>query len=266
MFSKFVQPGMLKENLAFIRFGKGPEKVVVFPPINDALFDAAQVGRYIQRLFAPLTKTMEVIAVSRKRNLPVGYTTREMAADYARALEEIGPAHVIGVSLGGMIAQHFAQDYPACVKKLILVASAYRMGPEGLIIARRWIPWARMGMWKEIYQDTVELSYRGWQNIACQLITPYVVAQCAKIEDPSDFITAGQAGIIHDAQAGLETMRIPTLLIAGTADRFFPEALFYEMGERMPDARLMIFKGARHGVLEDQRCRAMHVIQDFIRP
>ncbi len=264
MFFKSVESGMLKNQLAFIRFGKGAEKVVVFPPINDALFDVTRVAFYIHRLFAPLAKNFEVIALSRKRDLPVGYNTREMAADYARALEDIGPAHVIGVSLGGMIAQHFAQDYPACVKKLVLVASAYRMGPEGLIIARRWIPWARMGMWKDIYQDTVELSYRGWQSIACQLLAPYVMAQFAKIKDPSDFITAGQAGIIHDAQGSLETLRTPTLLIAGTADRFFPEALFYEMGERLPDARLMIFKGARHGVLEDQRCRAMRVIRDFI--
>ena len=153
-----IETGSIKNKYPYIRFGKGEEKLVIFPPINDALFAVPEVALFVHGLFYPFGKKYEVYAISRRRNLPVGYSTREMAADYAEALRTIGPAHILGVSLGGMIAQQFACDHPEFVKKLILVSSAHHMGPDGLKIARRWIPWARMKMWKSIYRDTAELS------------------------------------------------------------------------------------------------------------
>lgn len=264
MFSSHFETGSIKNKYPFVRFGRGEEKLVVFPPINDALFSIPEVAWFVYSLFSPFGKKYEVYVISRKRNLPVGYSTREMAADYADALESIGPAHILGASLGGMIAQHLACDYPGYVKKLILVASAHRMGPEGLKIARRWIPWARLGMWKSIYRDTAELSYNRFYQMGCRLAEPYVLGMCRKIKDPSDFITAGQAGIIHDSMERLGDIRAPVLITGGTDDSFFPEAHFYEMAEVLKEAHLLIFKGGRHGVLEEYRRKCVKVMLEFL--
>ena len=79
-----------------------------------------------------LAETSTVYIISRRRNMPKGYNTRDMAADYARAFEsEIGTADVLGISLGGYVAQHFAADYPDYVNRLVLACAAYRVSDEG---------------------------------------------------------------------------------------------------------------------------------------
>ena len=66
-----------------------------------------------------------VYLISRKRRLPSGYTTRDMAGDYARAFERsIGPAHVLGLSLGALVAQHFAADHSGHVESLVIGVGA----------------------------------------------------------------------------------------------------------------------------------------------
>jgi pimeloyl-ACP methyl ester carboxylesterase len=63
-----------------------------------------------------------------------------MAADYGRAFEwSIGPAHVVGLSLGGLVAQHFAADHPEYVESLVIGVAAQGLGAEGHEIVRRWL-------------------------------------------------------------------------------------------------------------------------------
>lgn len=260
MLSNIMQTGHFRDTYPYVRFGKGPEKIVIFPPLNDALFSVTQVAWYLYALFFPLARKYEIYAVSRKRHFPIGYTTREMAADYAAVFEELGPSHVLGVSLGGMIGQHFARDYPQHVRKLILLASGYRMGPEGLDYARRWIPWARRGLWKSIYEDTLDLSYRKTFRFGSNLLGPYILNMCRGIRSASDFIIAGQAGMIHNTASILPEIQTPTLIIGGTDDPLFPEPLFHEMKQTMPASRLLMIPGGKHGVFEENRRQCVREI------
>ena len=52
-----------------------------------------------------------------------GWNFRRSAADLAVLLKELetGPTHIVGISMGGVIALQFAIDYPEVVKKLVLV-------------------------------------------------------------------------------------------------------------------------------------------------
>ncbi len=263
-FSKVIQTGYFRDTFAYVRFGIGTEKIVIFPPLNDALFTTHEIAGCLYALFYPLAKNYEIYAVSRKRSLPVGCTTSEMAADYAGVFEDIGPAHVLGVSLGGMVAQVFAKDYPQYVKKLIILSSAHHMGPEGLDFARRWIPWAREGAWKKIYYDTLHLSYHTVFRWSSHVLAPYILGLCHKAQDASAFIIAGQAGMIHDASDFLAAIQPHALIIGGTRDPLFPESLFHEMQQRMPQARLLMIPGAKHGVFEENRRHCIDVIKDFL--
>jgi len=99
--------------LPFIRFGEGSRTLVIFSPINDTLQDVTNGARVLRWYYRHFADEYTVYLVSRKRRLPSGYTTRDMAADYARAFgQSIGPAHVVGLSLGGLVAQYYAVDHP----------------------------------------------------------------------------------------------------------------------------------------------------------
>lgn len=259
--------GKLGGTLPYIRFGQGTEKLVIFPPINDALFEASAFPLYLRFLFSGFAPYYDVYIVSRKRALPVGCSTRDMARDYAGVLEKtIGPAHVIGISLGGMAAQYYAYDFPHLVKKLLIVSSAHRMGPEGLEIARRWIPWSKLGKWGEIYDETLEITYTKTHLWAYRMMKSFLKRYLLpRIKDPYDFITSGYAGIIHDTFQILPGIKAPALIIGGTRDRFFPEDLLREMAGRMPAAELYLIEGAGHGAFEECRKKCIQKSLQFLR-
>jgi len=267
MFLSKTFTGKLGGTLPYIRFGQGTEKLVIFPPINDALFEASAFPVYLRYLFAGFAAAYDVYIISRKRNLPVGCSTRDMARDYAEVLERtLGPAHVIGISLGGMVSQYYAYDYPHLVKKMLIVTAAHRMGPEGLEIARRWIPWSKLGKWGEIYDETLEITYTKTHLWAYRMMKSFLKRYILpRIKDPFDFITSGYAGIIHDAFQILPAIKAPVLIIGGTKDRFFPENLIREMAGRIPTAELFLIGGAGHGAFEEYRSRCIHKSLEFLR-
>ena len=82
-------------------------------------------------MYREFAKDFTVYAFSRKNVLPNGYTTRDMARDQVEAMDQLGiqKADIFGVSMGGMIAQHLAIDYPEKVDKLILTVTSARTNP-----------------------------------------------------------------------------------------------------------------------------------------
>ena len=108
---------------------------------------------------------------SRKRPLEEGSTTRDMAKDVAAALKILGVerASVVGVSMGGMIAQHLAIDYPQLVEKLVPVVTCPCPNPIVEAAVDAWSDMALRGdhralmvdNGKRIYSDGYLKKY-GW--------------------------------------------------------------------------------------------------------
>ena len=89
-------------------------------------FDNRDIGLSTQTDWQPPSQHKAIAAMLTRRPLRnVGYTVEDMAADAAALLEalDIGPAHVVGVSMGGMIAQSMAVNHPSKVKSLCSIMS-----------------------------------------------------------------------------------------------------------------------------------------------
>jgi pimeloyl-ACP methyl ester carboxylesterase len=84
-------------------------------------FDNRDIGRSTRVRGRPPTPGQ----LLRRRIDPVHYTLSDMAQDAAGLLRELGlePAHVVGVSMGGMIAQTLAAEHPSCVRSLVSIMS-----------------------------------------------------------------------------------------------------------------------------------------------
>ena len=115
----------------YIRFGTGGRILVMLPGLGDGLRSVKGTALPMALTYRAFAKVFTVYGFSRKNMLPQGYTTREMAADQVKAMEQLGiqKADVLGVSMGGMIAQHLAIDYPEKVGKLILTVTSARPNP-----------------------------------------------------------------------------------------------------------------------------------------
>ena len=98
----------------YVRFGTGEKTLILLPGLGDGLRTVKGTALPMALYYRSLAKDFTVYLFSRKTKLPEGYTTREMARDLKDAMAELGipKAFLVGVSMGGMIAQHFAADYP----------------------------------------------------------------------------------------------------------------------------------------------------------
>ena len=117
----------------YIRFGGGKKHLIFLPGLGDGLHTVKGTALPVAAMYRAFTKDYTVWMFSRKNELPQGYSTRAMANDVKKAMVQlhIPRAHVVGVSMGGMIAQYLAADFPERVDRLVLVVTTAR--PNALL-------------------------------------------------------------------------------------------------------------------------------------
>lgn len=183
------------------------------------------------------------------------YTMGQMAADALAVLDAAGVqrAHVMGISLGGMVAQHVALDAPERVSKLVLacttaggptsvqppaeVTSAFMsmggmpMGDPRLLLEKLgWVIFPRP--WLEQHRERV-----------AELLE-------ALAEEPAPMHALfGQlmAMVGHDTRARLPAISHETLVLSGDEDVLVPLANARILVEGIPNARLEVIEGTGHG-------------------
>jgi pimeloyl-ACP methyl ester carboxylesterase len=261
------ESGHLVGELPFIRFGDGPRTLVIFPPINDSLQDVTVGPRFLHWYYRRFADEYTVYLVSRKRRLPSGHTTRDMAADYGRAFERsIGSANVVGLSLGGLVAQHFAADHPEYVESLVIGVAARGLGLEGQEIVRRWIGLAREGRWRNLHAEMVVDIYAGIRRPLYELLARLLGG--AMVRSPAarqDFVASAEASLDHDATERLQAIEARTLVVGGAQDRLFPGHLQRDTAERIPNASLRLIERVGHGAFDERKRDFDAAIKEFIR-
>ena len=243
--------GWLLEEFPYVAVGSGPTPLLVVPGIGDAMFD----GEY-SRSVAWLTRTFfrefldeyTIYMVSRPRGLEAGTSISDMADDYARVLGAIGPASVVGVSMGGLIAQDLALEAPALVDRLVIAVSGTRIAPAVRPRVKRHRRYALEGEFSRIQTELVRETFTGfrrrlypWLSRAFSWVRPPYPA------DPEDLVVSIDAVLDFDSRDRLGEVDARTLVIGGTEDAFFPEDILRETHTKLPDAQLAMFRGARHG-------------------
>jgi pimeloyl-ACP methyl ester carboxylesterase len=249
----------LAGDLPGVRFGDdaAPAQLVVFSGAGDALQAPDYLSTpdwrlrmFFQRYYGRYADRFRVWVIGRRRGMPSDYATTDMARDYARALEsEIGPAHVRGESLGGLVAQHLAIDRPDLVSSLTLVATAARLGAEGRRLCEAWLSWAGDGEWSSLFRDMTQCLYggpgAGLSEGALELLGSFVGVH--RPADPSDFLVSVRACLAHDTSARLAEIAAPTLVVSGDVDPLFPMEELRSTEQSIPQASLVVIPGTAHG-------------------
>jgi pimeloyl-ACP methyl ester carboxylesterase len=257
-----VETGLLKGGLPFARLGRGARRLVIFPGLADSACDASSRVWEVPSPYEGFAAEFTVYVVSRKPNLPAGCTTREMAADYAAAFEhDIGPATVMGISLGGYIAQYLAIDFPQHVQRLVIACAACCVSEEGRKIPERWLALAGEERWREFYFAVAKVTIEQYQQTFYQFLVPLLRG---KLSIKTDFLVSLRACLAHDTSALLDRIKAPTLVIGGTDDMFFPPALLRRTARGIPGAALRLIDAGSHGAYDLHRKEFEQAVSEFL--
>jgi pimeloyl-ACP methyl ester carboxylesterase len=257
--SAATQTGTFLGEFPYVRLGSGPENLVILPGLTLENEPPNRFAAWTYRFgFGRFARDYTVYVINRRRGMPAGYTTRDMAADYAAMLEqELGPSHLMGFSTGGDVAQYVAIDHPGALRSLVLVVSACRLSEEGREICERWQELAHGGSWQELRADmaSVNVTSEANKRLARAFMRVFGGLVIRIPSDPSDFFTTLEADLAHDTTERLDEISAPTLVIGGTEDPFFSEDLLRETADKVPEANLRVYEGVGHGVPKERKRR-----------
>ncbi len=233
--------------LSYQRSGSGPPLLLIMGMSGTfSHWDAA----FLEQLRA----SFEVIVYDHRgvgESGPLGeeqLTIARLAQDAAGLLValEIESAHVLGISMGGMVAQELALAHPERIRTLALGCTY--CGGEGSSLSS-----------PEVIQRLVEGMSSGDRAVAVRTawevnLSPEFAAKDDAFDVfrsiravPVPVIMAQmQACLAHDTSARLHQLAMPTLIMHGTADQMIPVHNAHLIHGYVPDSRLEIFDGIGH--------------------
>ena len=192
------------------------EPLVLIPGLSADVSDYA-------RLIAELARHFRVIAfdnrgAGRSDKPDAPYSIQMMSDDAAALLDAlgIGPAHIVGTSMGGRVGVDLALRHPEHVRSLILVSTAMRPAPETL--------------WRRLLLD----------------VLPRVMPMRGSRAHPQPyyaFVRQRQASRSYDASTQLSEIHVPTFILHGRNDRTTPLRLAEEMHARIAGSQMITFPG-----------------------
>ncbi len=184
---------------------------------------------------------------------PAGpYSLEVMARDALAVLDAEGVerAHVVGASMGGVIAQIIGVLHPDRVRSLVLACTACQHHTWRRELLQEWADAVDEGGMAALGDEALEWlvgprlrkRFGIWLNLLARIVLQ---------QPPEPFIA--QVGAILDAtdelRLELVNVRVPTLVITGSQDSLTPVGDAEELAELIPGARLEVLGGAAHGLM-----------------
>lgn len=183
---------------------------------------------------------------------PGPYSPALFASDLAGLLDalKIDRIHLLGISLGGVIAQRFAFDHPRRLLSLVLVSTSSEVGPQATA------NWQRLA-------DLVEQNgFEPRLADATRSFSPAFAASHPDIvgaagndtlaNDPKAYAAAARAASDYHWTAELARVATPTLVLQGLDDQLTPPGGSVKMHRALLHSRLLMFPGTGHNLPIEQ--------------
>ncbi|MFD4878107.1 alpha/beta fold hydrolase [Streptomyces sp. NPDC058420] len=260
-YERFGDPGappvllIMGAGAQLINWPEGFCRELVDRGLHVIRFDTRDAGRSTHFPDAPVPDFPAALAGDFSS---ASYTLSDLAADSVGLLDALGlsGAHLVGSSMGGMIAQMIAIEYPDRVRSLTSMMST--TGQPGVGEADFSV-FADLGAPPKDRE-----AFIGWQVRALRLAAspsfPFDETAAAERSgrvfdrgyDPLGIQRQGLAVLATgDRTERLRTLRVPTLVVHGTADIVCDISGGHATADAIPDAELLILEGMGHGLPEE---------------
>jgi 3-oxoadipate enol-lactonase len=205
------------------------------------------------------------MGLSGRAELP--FTIADLAADTTGLLDalELESAHVVGISMGGMIAQELALAHPERIRTLTIGAS-YCGGPEGTLMAPEDLQMLgaafASGEPRQVFRAMWEINLSpGFREDDSRFAAFAEMGSTLPAPQPV-VLQQMQACAAHDTHERLGRIALPTLVIHGDADRLLGYPNGRQIAALIPGARLETLEGIGHMFWWEQPERAAELIRE----
>jgi pimeloyl-ACP methyl ester carboxylesterase len=205
--------------------------------------------------------------IGKSSRVDADFSITDLADDAAALLDalEWPTAHVVGISMGGMVAQELALRHPDRLRTLTL-GCTYAGGEGSALTA----PEVGQRLFTAMSSGDRERALRvGWEvNVARGFAADeeqFAEFRRRALEVPANLPTIMrqmQAIQVHDTSARLEGIRVPTLVIHGTEDEMLPASNAEAIARRIPGARLELMEGIGHLFFWEEPDRSAALVRE----
>lgn len=250
--------------LHYLRAGEGEPMLLIQGMSATHLAWGRPFLDELERSFDCIVFDNRGMGLSGRAELP--FTTADLAADAVGLLDalEIESAHVVGISMGGMIAQEVALAHPERIRTLTIGAS-YCGGPEGTLMAPEdlqllgtaYASGDRERVFRAMWEINLSPGFRAEES------------RFAAFAEMGSTLAAPQPVVLQQMQAcaqhktddRLSQISLPTVVIHGDADRLLGPNNGREIAALIP-ARLEMLEGVGHMFWWEQPQRSAELIRE----
>ncbi len=205
---------------------------------------------------------------SGQSDAPAGpYALDQMAADAVSVLDAEGVerAHVMGASMGGVIAQIIGVLHPERTRSLVLACTACSHHDWRRELFAEWAEIVRVRGIGALSEDAlhwlvgprIQRRFGVWINLLARIV----------MQQPADAFAA-QIDAILDAPDELRSelvhVSVPTLVITGSQDSLTPVGDAEEIAELVPGAEMVVLSGAAHGLMVEAPIAYNDAVLEFL--
>lgn len=196
------------------------------------------------------------------------YGTEQFASDTAELIRHLGlgPTHIVGASMGGMIAQQLALHHPDVVRSLTLVCTSARPDAYMKDVIESWKNAAANLSREAFLQDRMPwlFTHRFYEKTEIaeayrkRVLSNPIPQPVASFQRQCDSILG------HDTTALLPAIRVPTHVIVGAEDLLIPPRHSRRLAELIPNARLTIVPETGHCLFWESTVEFNRAVLDFL--
>lgn len=259
---------MLQCGLPYARIGDGSIPLVVLDGFR--VEHRAAGGLVLQGMINSYERYTEadrtVYLLERPIEMPFDYSFDDIRDDYIEGLAEIagltgrthgrhdgGGMDVLGIGAGGMFALGVAAESSSLLRRLAVVAGGPRMSERAREAAVRWQADAEELRWRRVHRDLVSMSYSGAASLFYAGIAWLFPELLGTTDYPWDFSITVREVARADLSQSLRNVQVPTLFLAGAADRIFSASDIEDAAAQVPGAEQHILPGAGHAIVKSRR-------------
>lgn len=230
-------------------FGRGDKPFVILPGLS--LRDVRGAGMGLALMYRQFARDYRVYVIDKNSAVAEGCSVADLAEETAAAMTLLGitDACVMGVSLGGMIAEELAIRHPELVRRLVLGVTACRVNDTVTAVVGNWINLAERGDFGTIVTDMTRVMYSekyvkryGWMFV--------LLAVLAKPKNEARFIRLAKACLTCDCCDRLGAITCPTLVLGGAEDKIVTGQASEEIAGALGCA-IHLYEGLGHAAYEE---------------